>query len=91
MFFLHSRSIVRLVDHLFGHIVLLLCGYLYIPLRRMTLRSDNSLTIAKKNSPDAQDHIHTGDIIICNSQSPIDILYLCSRYNFSQVAIVQLL
>lgn len=75
------RGAVRLVDSVLGHAFLLVCGLFYIPLRRMTFRQDTgqvSLTLAKGGT--GEDPIHPGDLIICNSQSPIDIVYLCTKY-----------
>lgn len=76
----HVRALVRLVDSLFGHAFLFTCGFLHVPLRRMTFRPGTghvSLTLAKAGT--GEDLIHPGDLIICNGQSPIDIVYLCAK------------
>lgn len=65
--------------------ILVLLGYFYIPRRRMVFRQaaageEISLTLARPGQPASDEEIHEGDLIICNHQSPIDIIYLCTLY-----------
>lgn len=78
---LKSFPLLRLVDSVFGHLILFLLGYFYVPKRRMVFRpstgDDIALTLARPGSV-SQDKIYGGDLILCNHQSPLDIIYLCT-------------
>ena len=85
-----GHRLTRLIDILFGHAILFVLGFYYVPMRRMAFRSSSSsgsgnaggnvseiaLTLAK----DGADSVHPGDILLCNCQSPIDVIYLCAKY-----------
>ena len=74
-----GHRLTRLIDIIFGHAVLVTLGFYYIPIRRMSFRSSSG-EIALTLSKDRTEPVHSGDILLCNSQSPIDIIYLCAKY-----------
>lgn len=82
-----ARRTLRAVDCLLGHIILFLLGYLYIPVRRMAFRgSEDPSHISMMASRSSKiSHVEAGDLVLANSQSPVDVIFFCTKYRLSPV------
>lgn len=70
---------MHLIDSIFGRSFLFLTGFFQLVERPVALHQ-NVEQITFTTSPD-NNPIRPGDIILCNSQSPIDIIYLITKYS----------